>query len=474
METAPTIDMTEAPSSSYDEGSLCETYMSSINRAKVSEVASHDDRKLDPFNTDLSTPRFLIALSKFKNPSAIFVSSAQSENGSDIGDNHDDDATLNLLEKAEQLFSAHSREDPVTPSSPMWSRVDSGSSITQSKFDQIMAKYENMSVNENEYKAGIHNINNRSESLLESITPCHDSCGYPSARLNKLHTPQIKLPASTQEYGFSKNLSPPKSHLRERPQILDPPEMLELLLQPSFTESNEAFSLCIRQVRSFGSDAVSALSMLTGNTTVGSVSISTENSAVIESHVQAIVHNIVACEVENAGSMKKELEAALKDKLKLKAKVNKLVKTSDEQSLLLAANHIKRGKFNREMEIQLARKAAELKKCTAVALNQAEESKRRALELAQQDMEKEISLLRSQLDAVQSIGVPIDRTLRDALGLVELNQRALRKAAERDAKSALEMKEEIEQSFVNAVMEFEAWSEKQLRLMESRWERFKT
>jgi hypothetical protein len=250
--------------------------------------------------------------------------------------------------------------------------------------------------------------------------------------------------------------------------------MSELLLQPSFTESNEAFSLCIRQVRSFGSDAVSALSMLTGNTTVGSVSISTENSAVIESHVQAIVHNIVACEVENAGSMKKELEAALKDKLKLKAKVNKLVKTSDEQSLLLAANHIKRGKFNREMEIQLARKAAELKKCTAVALNQAEESKRRALELAQQDMEKEISLLRSQLDAVQSIGVPIDRSLRDALGLVELNQRALRKAAERDAKSALEMKEEIEQSFVNAVMEFEAWSEKQLRLMESRWERFKT
>jgi hypothetical protein len=251
--------------------------------------------------------------------------------------------------------------------------------------------------------------------------------------------------------------------------------MSELQLQPSLSsESNEAFSLCIRQGRSFESDAISALSLITGDTTVGSVSISTENSAVIESHVQTIVHNIVAYEVENAGSMKKELEAALKDKLKLKAKVNKLVKKSNEQSLLLAANHIERRKFNREMEIQFARKAAELEKCTAVALNQAEESKRRALELAQQEMKKEVSLLAAQLDEVQSIGVPIDRSLRDALGLVELNQRALRKAAERDANSALEMKEEIEKSFINAVTEFEAWSEKQLRLMESRWERFKT
>jgi hypothetical protein len=119
----------------------------------------------------------------------------------------------------------------------------------------------------------------------------------------------------------------------------------------------------------------------------------------------------------------------------------------------------------------LARKAADLEKCTAVAVDQAEESKRRALELAQQDMEKEVSLLRSQLDVVQSIGVPVDRSLIQALGLVESNQRALRHAAERDAKSALRMKEEIEKSFIDAVSEFEAWSEKQLRLMEAKWER---
>ena len=50
IETAPTCDMTEAPSSSYDEGSLCETYTNSIN--SVIEVGSHEDRKLDPIKRE--------------------------------------------------------------------------------------------------------------------------------------------------------------------------------------------------------------------------------------------------------------------------------------------------------------------------------------------------------------------------------------------------------------------------------------
>jgi len=50
METAPTHDMTKAQSSSYDEGSLCETYTNSIN--SVSEVGSDDDRKLEPINRE--------------------------------------------------------------------------------------------------------------------------------------------------------------------------------------------------------------------------------------------------------------------------------------------------------------------------------------------------------------------------------------------------------------------------------------
>mmetsp|Transcript_11839 Transcript_11839/g.20582 ORF Transcript_11839/g.20582 Transcript_11839/m.20582 type:complete len:138 (+) Transcript_11839:2-415(+) len=130
-------------------------------------------------------------------------------------------------------------------------------------------------------------------------------------------------------------------------------------------------------------------------------------------------------------------------------------------------------KFNREMEIHLTRKASELQSCIEMALNQAEQSKQRALDLAQRDMEREVSLLRSQLETVQANGVPIDSALQKALELVETNQRALREAAESDAKKALEMKAEIEQSFVTAVDEFEAWSDKQLRVMEARWESLK-
>ena len=60
----------------------------------------------------------------------------------------------------------------------------------------------------------------------------------------------------------------------------------------------------------------------------------------------------------------------------------------------------------------------------------------------------------------------IEKSLHNALELVETNQRALRQAAEKDAQSTLQMKEEIEQSFISAVGEFERWSDKQLQIME--------
>merc|ERR1711957_938802 len=99
----------------------------------------------------------------------------------------------------------------------------------------------------------------------------------------------------------------------------------------------------------------------------------------------------------------------------------------------------------------------------------ADQSKQLALNMAQRDTEKEISLLRSQLNTVQAKGVPINRALHSALELVEANQIALQLAAECDAKKTLDMKEDIEQSFINAVSEFELWSDKQLKTMESRW-----
>ena len=474
--TAHTCDMTDAPSGSYEEGSLCETYTSSIKREKqkgetvsIIDEASQDKRKIDPIDDEnLSTPRLLMALEKFRMSSAI-AGYMQSAIDSDVGESEDLDngnSTPNLLKKADRFFCYNE-----TPSSPA-RKVDSGSSTCQSKFDQIMAKYESMSINEDDYSVG-KLYSNRQNHLSESVPPCDAYRSTPPPRHVKDHTTRVQL----ERENFGPIGGPSESLLKNRlrePTSIDSLPVSELRLQPSTSNDSSDFTLCIQSTES---DLISALSMITENITLGSASTSTENSAVIECYVQSIVHNIVAYEVENAGSMKKELEAALKGKLQLKAQVKKLISLSNQQSVQLKrereTNNTRREKFNREMEIHLARKAADLEKCAAVALDQAEESKRRALELAQQDMEKEVALLRSQLDAVQSIGVPIDRSLLQALGLVESNQRAMRLAAERDAESALEMKEEIERSFIDAIAEFEAWSEKQLRQMESRWERMK-
>jgi hypothetical protein len=164
----------------------------------------------------------LIALSKFKNPSAIFVSSAQSEKGSDIGENHDDDATLNLLEKAEQLFSAHSREDPVTPSSPM-SRVDSGSSITQSKFDQIMAKYENMSTRMNIKQGFITSTIEANPSwnqlhlvMTPAVIPLQGSTNCIHPKFNFLLLPKNMDSAKTYHHPKAICESGPKSSIHQR------------------------------------------------------------------------------------------------------------------------------------------------------------------------------------------------------------------------------------------------------------------
>jgi len=233
-------------------------------------------------------------------------------------------------------------------------------------------------------------------------------------------------------------------------------------------QTSEECFMDIIKVGSQDSDAVSTLSRTTGCTTIGSVSISTENSAVIESFVQLVVHDIVAEEVKKAGSMKEQLEDALRSKMKLKARVKKL-KLAQNANIAKHAG-IAKDKFNREMEIHLTRKASELRSMYELAMDQAEQSKQLALNMAQRDMEKEVSLLRSQLDVVQANGVPIDNALRGALELVESNQRALRQAAESDAKKALDIKKDIEQSFVSAVSEFEHWSDKQMKTMEVRWE----
>jgi hypothetical protein len=345
----------------------------------------------------------------------------------------------------------------------------------------IMAKYENISSNGERSVLGRQSVYGRSVASSQSR---HDTNSILSSRRSKYHTSLIDLPAASSEDVSRSSATSLKGVFRNTnieekllPQGTSSrsnfEDQYQPRLQPSYSKDSTEFIMTIPQVRSFESDAVSALSMITGKTSIGSASISTENSAVIESYVKSVVHNIVAYEVDSTSSMKKELETALRRKLKLKAQVKKLAKQSHEFSIRLEkeckANRIAQSKFNREMEIHLAMKASEYEKYSAIAMDHAEQSKLRALELSQQDMEREVTLLKSQLDSVQSIGVPIDKSLQNALGLVELNQIALRQAAKRDAESAREMKDEVERSFMDAVAEFEAWSEKQLQLIEARW-----
>jgi hypothetical protein len=459
MITAPTDDITEDPSRSiYEEGSVSESYISQAKQVRSITVSDHEDKKIIHSQYNLFTGE------------------------SDIDDKYDlddENSTPNLLKKAEHFFDSLNKDNLSQSSSGKSTRGDSGSA--GSKFEMIMAKYENISSNGERSVLGRQSVYGRS---VESSQSRHDTNSILSSGRSKYHTSRIDLPAASSEdvsrssatslKGVFRNTNIEEKLLPQRTTSRSNFEdQYQPRLKPSYSKDSTEFIMTIPQVRSFESDAVSALSMITGNTSIRSASISTENSAVIESYVKSVVHNIVAYEVDSTSSMKKELETALRRKLKLKAQVKKLAKQSHEFSIRLEkeckANRIAQSKFNREMEIHLARKASEYEKYSAIAMDHAEQSKLRALELSQQDMEREVTLLKSQLDSVQSIGVPIDKSLQNALGLVELNQIALRQAAKRDAESAREMKDEVERSFMDAVAEFEAWSEKQLQLMEARW-----
>lgn len=185
-----------------------------------------------------------------------------------------------------------------------------------------------------------------------------------------------------------------------------------------------------------GSQESDVSSMSKTTVTIGSTSISTEDSAAVEEYVQRVVHGILAKEVTSAGAMKRKLEESLRSQVKLKSRVKKLLKSNDEKSLLLRKSmKTAKDQFGREMEIHLTRKSSELKEAYEEAMAEAEKSKLRALDVARRDMESEMLLLRSQLVAAKGSGISIDQQLQKALELVESNQRALKQAAETDARA---------------------------------------
>ena len=307
----------------------------------------------------------------------------------------------------------------------------SSSSATQSKFDRIMAKYDQLDRQSEQQTL-------KTNSLLGS------------ARTRTLRSSQ---------HGALRG-----SHCDQDAHFHEP--------------SRNCEGYVIRKIGSEDSDAVSTLSRATGAsamsgmTTIGSISISTTNSAEVEEYVQSIVSNIVAKEIDGSMSMKAELEVALKNKIKLERKVAKLMESSkaryEELNQLRLSKHAREKEINREVEIHLARKASELQSCVKFALKQSEDAKQRAVKLAECKVEHEIRLLRSQLmrmDAEHN-GITIDKRLQRSLEVVERNRKELLETAASDAQQALQMNTRIEESFSSAVKEFESWSDKH---PSSRW-----
>ena len=200
---------------------------------------------------------------------------------------------------------------------------------------------------------------------------------------------------------------------------------------------------------------ISAFSKASGMTSLGSMSTSV-NSAKVQEYVERVVKKIVAEEVQNAGALQESLSSALRSKMKLKSRLKKLTKMRNDET---------RRQYEALTISHLTRKAAEIKECVEIALEQAEESKQRAVEFAKHEKDKEIMELKAQLREARAYGVDADGSLKKALVLVESNQRAVNKVAKKDKHVIEGIKQELEISFLSAMEEFENWSETQLKMI---------
>ena len=196
-------------------------------------------------------------------------------------------------------------------------------------------------------------------------------------------------------------------------------DLLQLQLKESIDE--EADDNLIRvEENECEDDDLSTLSRSTC-LTIGSASFCSTDTKEIQSHVKSLVHSIVQRELKKSGTMKKELEDALKSKARLESRVRKLIRRNNKQESQLKEAHLKNETIiediDKEMTFHLSRKAAELKSCIEAALDQAEESKRRAVELTKNSMEQEILTLRTELDEALANGVQLGEIVTNQFDL---------------------------------------------------------
>ena len=278
--------------------------------------------------------------------------------------------------------------------------------------------------------SGASQLENNKHYLIAKDDDSHD-------RENELTTP--RLIKQVDHILFSKTDLSESHHDTPSGMLNTDIPISELSIHPTSSEESE----------------ISAFSGASGMTSLGSMSTSV-NSAKVQEHVERVVKKIVAEEVQNAGALQESLSSALRSKMKLKSRLKKLRKMRNDET---------RRQYEALTISHLTRKAAEIKACAETALEQAEESKQRAVELAKREKDKEIMELKAQLREARAYGVDADGSLKKALVLVESNQRAVNKVAQKDKHVIEGIKQELEISFLSAMEEFENWSENQLKMI---------
>lgn len=468
--TAATADLTYVPSFLSDDGSAKEadiTYVQSSSnndpcpsdylkptesRLKI-DVTHHKDMSI----TDLPTPVLLQKLeslfSKNKNKSTSSLAEDCNSNGTQ--DTCTSTRADNVFGRIMDKYSQPPSSDMMPEAPNMFNRVthneiiekDESSLSSQSRERDITNQYFSNLLRQQGAENG--------STTLVSVKDDHQW-----GRDNKVEV--AKSDARWEEP------EPMEENVTKSDQLYlhQGLKMMQIELKESIDEDSDENYIAVEHKPD---DDVSMLSRSTC-LTIGSASFCSTDTREIQSHVKSIVRGIVTRELSKSGTITTELEAALESKAKLESRVRKLTRRNRKQDLQLKDANLKNEiiveEIDKEITVHLTRKAAELKSCMDAALKQAEESKRRAVEVVKSSMEQEILNLRSELDSALEHGVYLDTSLQRALALVESNQQTLRLAAENDAQNAEKMKTEIESSFVCTVDELEKWADQQVTLME--------
>jgi hypothetical protein len=345
---------------------------------------------------------------------------------------------------------AHSEEIKQTTSTSLATSKDDARA--NDIFDRIMNKYSAMSFEstitdaQSSIKSSTQMTTNPSAFVERYSNESISSESVERLETNKYFSSLLKQQAMETNDDSVKFTNPLQKYANEQPStetfsLHRRIQMMQIELKESIDEEGD--DDCIKIGINEEEDDVSTLSRSTC-ITVGSASFCSTDTKEIQSHVKSLVHSIVQRELKKSGSMKKELEDALNSKARLESRVRKLMRRNNKHEIQLQEANLKNEtiieEIDKEMTIQLTRKAAELKSCVEAALEQAEESKKRAVELTKNSMEQEILTLRSELDEALANGVQLDSSLQRALALVESNQQTLRLAAESDARDAAKMK----------------------------------